>query len=186
MSRKIQQLYPAIHEDGVAKLIEFKEKGEIWIDYAISGAGITKGSQCQLLIGGERESLEDDYKEVKGEDFIQMCFFDWLRKIASPQNPDFKFLHHVPNGGERTAREGAKMKRLGVKRGVPDCFWPYTGPEGEAGLYIEFKALGGHRTKFQENFQEFCVGQNYVYKLAYTPIEAINFVAEYYDKELIL
>lgn len=45
---------------------------------------------------------------------------------------------HVPNGGKRSARVGAELKRQGVKRGVPDVLI-FTSLRGEKGTAIELK-----------------------------------------------
>lgn len=41
--------------------------------------------------------------------------------------PDDAFAFHVPNGGKRNVIEGAKLKRMGVKAGVPDICIIYRG-----------------------------------------------------------
>jgi len=51
--------------------------------------------------------------EVTKEDYLQYKLCDWLREK--------KIMHfHVPNGGLRSKREGAKFKAMGVKAGVHD------------------------------------------------------------------
>jgi hypothetical protein len=57
----------------------------------------------------------------------------WQEKV-----PELREIFHVPNGGARDAITGARLKRAGVKRGVPDLFLlvprsPYHG------LVIELK-----------------------------------------------
>ncbi len=46
---------------------------------------------------------------------------------------------HVPNGGKRNAREGAKFKRMGVKAGVPDILITDHTIFDYVGLAIELK-----------------------------------------------
>lgn len=63
-------------------------------------------------------------------------------------------IFHVPNGGARNKREGAKFKRLGVRRGVPDLLWLLPREEtGESpsynGLAMELKAKKRKPTKEQ-------------------------------------
>lgn len=60
----------------------------------------------------------------------------------------YKWVHHIPNGGSRgdtkltASKQGALMKKIGVKKGVLDVFFPY--PVGAlCGLYIEFKSPSG-------------------------------------------
>ena len=54
---------------------------------------------------------------------------------------------HVPNGGKRHILEAVKMKRMGVKAGVPDLvIIPKAGPV----CFIELKAEDGDTTELQE------------------------------------
>jgi hypothetical protein len=66
----------------------------------------------------------------------QTVFFRWLQL----QHPSvFNMAYHTPNGGHRSKSEGARLKKQGVKAGVPDvCIAIAKG--GYFGLYIEFKA----------------------------------------------
>jgi len=69
----------------------------------------------------------------------QIALFEWAEYI-----PELKLMHHIPNGGSRTASEGARFKREGVKAGVSDICLPL--PRGEYhGLYIELKAVNGRK-----------------------------------------
>jgi hypothetical protein len=73
--------------------------------------------------------------EGKEDDLQQIC----ARYLA--YMPEI-FYCHVPNGGNRNAREAAKFKRMGVRAGIPDLliFNP-SGPYN--GLAIELKVKGG-------------------------------------------
>ncbi|MCD8038886.1 MAG: hypothetical protein LUE96_07375 [Lachnospiraceae bacterium] len=53
----------------------------------------------------------------RNEDTEQMRVMDWAAN-ASVHYPELRWLHHIPNGGARNAREAVKLKRMGVKRGV--------------------------------------------------------------------
>lgn len=66
------------------------------------------------------------------EHVISWCFH---REV---QHPELKWIHHCPNGGKRQTREAVRLKKQGVKSGVPDLNLPI--PKGAyAGLYIEMK-----------------------------------------------
>lgn len=59
---------------------------------------------------------------------------------------------HVPNGGERNVRVGARLKRQGTKAGVPDYLIFARVPKlpGARGVAIELKRRkGGRLTKLQ-------------------------------------
>tara|TARA_R110000796_G_scaffold251460_1_gene382916 strand:- start:355 stop:690 length:336 start_codon:yes stop_codon:yes gene_type:complete len=67
------------------------------------------------------------------------------------QYPDFRsLLFHVPNGGARNAREGAKMKTMGVTRGVSDFIFLWKG----RAFFIELKTLSGTQSKDQLIWEE--------------------------------
>ena len=58
---------------------------------------------------------------------------------------------HIPNEGKRSPATAAKLKRLGLRPGVPDLFFPI--PSGEYhGLFIEMKVLGGRPTPDQKRW----------------------------------
>jgi len=59
------------------------------------------------------------------------------------QYPDLKLLYHIPN--ERSdKRQAAILKKMGVKRGVPDLCLPVARGQFH-GLYIEMKRTDGGR-----------------------------------------
>lgn len=97
----------------------------------------------------------------------QAAFFAWIAKVADygfaaaddmwsygdksyvlrqygtvDAVPQLKWVHAVPNGGERTDIQGAMLKAEGVKRGVSDIFVPIP-VRGKAGLFIEMKPEKG-------------------------------------------
>lgn len=79
---------------------------------------------------------------------IQTAFFNWLAYQKKLDGIELAFA--VPNGGERNAIVGAKLKAEGVKRGVPDVLWPVA-RGGFIGLAIEFKSPDGNPTKEQRD-----------------------------------
>ena len=56
--------------------------------------------------------------------------------------------YHVPNEGLRSVSTGAKLKSIGLSKGVPDLCVPVARGEYHS-LYIEMKAPGGKPTKEQ-------------------------------------
>ena len=66
--------------------------------------------------------------------------------------PALAFLHHSPNGGQRTARAGAQMVALGTKRGWPDLVLPL--PPPLHGLAIEMKSTTGRVSEEQTGWLE--------------------------------
>lgn len=159
-------------------IVEYNKKGNYWIDAIIDGEAI-KNNSAELLIAGKVESLPFTPKILKGEDHSQTCFMDFIRLKAIPKHPACHWIHHIPNGGKRTPKEGARMKRLGVKKGVPDIFWPYKGINGESGIYLEFKEMGQQQSDEQREFESFCKNQGYIYKVVFGPVEAVHEIEKY-------
>jgi hypothetical protein len=78
----------------------------------------------------------------------QSAFFDSLRamKIAGV---DLDQAFAVPNGGQRHPAVAAKLKKEGVKTGVPDVLLPVA-RGGFIGLAIEFKHGKGNPSEEQK------------------------------------
>lgn len=65
----------------------------------------------------------------------QAALFRW----AEMSNiPELELMYAIPNGGQRNKVVAAKLKREGVKKGVPDVCLPVA-RGGFHGLYIELK-----------------------------------------------
>ncbi len=69
--------------------------------------------------------------KLKTEHEEQREFVQWFRRIFSPR------IFAIPNGGKRSASQGARLKAEGVSAGVPDLFIP------EWHTFIEMKRLDG-------------------------------------------
>lgn len=68
---------------------------------------------------------------------LQCNFFEWSA-LQACKYPDLAKMFAIPNGGMRNAVVAAKLKREGVKAGVPDVCLPVA-RGGFIGLWIEFK-----------------------------------------------
>lgn len=63
-------------------------------------------------------------------------------------------FYHIPNGGYRNAKEGAKFSLIGVKPGVPDICIPHA-RKPYHGIYLELKRrMGGSVSKNQKEWIE--------------------------------
>ena len=68
----------------------------------------------------------------------QSALFSWL-EIAAGRHHVLRLAFAVPNGGHRHIAVAAKLKKEGVKAGVPDVFLPV--PRGKFhGLFLELTA----------------------------------------------
>lgn len=87
-------------------------------------------------------------KDLEGQE--QEELFKWLRV----QHPEaYKLTFHPPNGGKRHPSVANKLKRQGVKAGVPDIFVMM--PKGDYhGLMIEFKASPPAKTEVSDKQKE--------------------------------
>lgn len=113
----------------------------------------------------------------------QVAFFAWCAQQAKT-DPRLKWVHAIPNGGERNKITASRMKAEGVRSGVADVFIPI--PCGQYhGLYIEFKKPGieNHRDgglkKDQIEFRDFVLSQNFGHFVAYTYLQAIEVTLNY-------
>ena len=78
----------------------------------------------------------------------QIALFEWAA-LHTRRYPELDLLYHIPNGGHRHKTTAIRLKREGVKAGVPDLCLPV--PRGVYhGLYIELKA-GRNSTTDNQN-----------------------------------
>lgn len=116
------------------------------------------------------------------EDTEQIHLFDWAA-MQSGKYPELLSLFHIPNGGKRDAREGARFKRMGVKAGVPDLFLPV--PRGKYhGLFIELKAEGGKVTEHQKEWLKNLAASGYAACVCFGFDEARRDIMNYLEEKL--
>lgn len=86
----------------------------------------------------------------KSEASEQILLIQWCR-FNENMYPGLELIHHIPNGGKRDKLEAIKLKKEGVKSGVPDLSLPV--PKGKYnGLYIEMKYNGNKPTVKQKEW----------------------------------
>lgn len=95
-----------------------------------------------------------EYKKITApsEETEQIHLMQWCR-WAESKYPELAAIYHVPNEGKRTASAGSKLKKMGLRPGVPDICLPVA-MAGYVGLYIELKRIGGKPTEEQINWLE--------------------------------
>ncbi len=111
------------------------------------------------------------------EDYEQTLVFQWAAYYHV-----LRWLHSVPNGGKRNAREAARLKAQGVKSGVSDMFLPMV-MDGCPGLYIELKRrkqdgpskVSPKQALFHRDMKK----QGYKCVVCYGADEAISIIKEY-------
>lgn len=89
----------------------------------------------------------------------QQALFEWAEMMQF-RYPELCLLYHVPNGGKRDKGTARKLKKEGVKSGVPDLCLPV--PKGRYhGLYIELKTQHGVASENQNNWLDALTKQGY-------------------------
>ena len=83
------------------------------------------------------------------EDFLQIACANWIK--AQMQHFDDIVGFHVPNGGLRNKKVGAKLKAMGVMAGVADLIILTNQP---AIVFIELKTKKGRQQPTQKVFQD--------------------------------
>lgn len=82
-------------------------------------------------------------RNVPTEEQEQAAVIEWAA-YSQGKFPELRYLMHIPNGEERHPAVAAKLKKMGVKPGVPDLFLPVA-RGGWHGLFIEMKRKHGGR-----------------------------------------
>ncbi len=92
----------------------------------------------------------------------------------------------IPNGGQRSATTGKKLKAEGVTSGVPDCFiavpiihQSFFDSKHYAGLFIEFKKRPNTLSFNQRVFIKNLTKNGYRCEVCYSLEEAIEAVKKY-------
>ena len=86
------------------------------------------------------------------EDQQQALLIEWAR-LNQHQIPELFLLFHIGNGGYRNLLTAIKLKRAGVKPGVPDLFLAVPTPY-YSGLFIEMKSKRGVVSDVQKKWIE--------------------------------
>ena len=77
------------------------------------------------------------------EDQIQQAVIRWSQQAGVRKMfPQLALLYHIPNERKCTPQQGARLKRMGVKSGVPDLHLPVARGVYH-GLYLEMKTEKG-------------------------------------------
>lgn len=93
--------------------------------------------------------------------------------------PALRWLHHSPNGGQRSAFTGAQMKALGVNKGFPDLILPVA-TESAPGLVIEMKSDTGRLSPDQNEWIEHYDAQGWTTHVCRSAEEARECVCHYF------
>lgn len=119
----------------------------------------------------------DRLKRSEGDE--QEALFEWAEWNLTLY-PELKLMYHVPNGGSRNKAEAAKLKRQGVKKGVPDICLPAARGKFH-GLYVELKTDGGKASKEQVEYIKALNRTGYAAEIAHGFEQAVEIITRYLE-----
>lgn len=125
------------------------------------------------------------------ESDIQAAFIEWcalneqrlpaLKAAFAVANGDLRPVTYNPVTGRRYSTAGQKLRRMGVRPGVPDWMCPAPSPRGWNGLAIEFKSATGSLSPAQRAYIEILRKQVWFVEVCRTVEEAIGTVERYFE-----
>ena len=121
----------------------------------------------------------------------QCAVIDWCA-WNTKKYPCLAWIYAVPNGARTSISVAKRLKKEGMRAGVPDLFLPYPSNAAKGifgtrindyhGLYIEMKRLKGSTTsKEQKAWHKYLLNVGYQVKVAKGADEAIKFIKEYLE-----
>lgn len=111
----------------------------------------------------------------RGETTEQISLFNWAENNKHAL-PCLSLMYHIPNEGKRT--NGAVLKAMGLKNGVPDVCLPVASHNFH-GLYLEMKYGQNKPTEKQEAFMAALRQQGYKTVVCYGAEEAKAEILDY-------
>jgi len=115
--------------------------------------------KCRGLYGLGSANEKQTVRHEQHEGNEQSYLFEWA-KYSEGAFPELALLFHIPNGGKRNKFEAAKLKKQGVKAGVPDLFLPVARGSYH-GLFIELKYGSNKATDNQNKWAKDLTEQGY-------------------------
>ena len=113
---------------------------------------------------------------------IQASIVDWCHHMSF-KYPCLDWIHAIPNGGKRHIVTATKLKREGVKAGIPDLFLPEPMAPNWHGLYIEVKKKGGKVSKPQKSCMDYLQSIGYMTCVVYSLDDAIREIEKYLEND---
>jgi hypothetical protein len=108
----------------------------------------------------------------------QAALFGWATIMMQRHCPELELLFAVPNAGKRSRTAGHRLKREGLKPGVPDVWLPVA-RDGYHGLVIEMKHGRNKATVEQSWWLDKLRGQKWRTAICYGWDEARAMICEY-------
>jgi len=114
-------------------------------------------------------------KLKKTEENEQTALFEYA---VWQREPEWSLLFSIPNGGYRKLKTGIRLKKTGLKAGIPDMMLP-VGRKGYLGLFIEMKSERGVVQKNQKEWHELLRAQGYEVEVCRGCDQAIQTIQNY-------
>ena len=111
----------------------------------------------------------------------QAALFEWAAWNQS-KDAALNMLYAVPNGGKRDKVTAARMKREGLKAGVPDVVLPVA-RMGYHGFYLELKVGKNKTSAEQAAWLTALATEGYLVDVSYGWQEAAHKIARYLGHE---
>lgn len=105
---------------------------------------------------------------------IQICLCNWLKQL----HPEWPFIH-IANERTCSIQQGALLKKMGVRRGVSDLFFPKSNVLYH-GMWLELKSKSGKLTEHQIKFLQDMRDLGYEARAAWGFDEAIDIIQRFY------
>jgi hypothetical protein len=115
---------------------------------------------------------------VRQDEHREQCTVIQWANWQAKQWPELRLLFAVPNGGARDVVTGARMKREGQKKGVPDLVLACP-RNGYHGLFIELKTKKGRVSPEQSEWLRQLSAQGYRAEVCRGADAAIRVLREY-------
>jgi VRR-NUC domain. len=107
----------------------------------------------------------------------QIGFFRWIAANQA-RDPRLKTVFAIPNGGTRSVAEATRLKRGGVRPGVPDICVPIP-IAPHASLWIEMKIKPNKLSDEQISFTNLLHSLGHCVRIAWSAQEAISILKRY-------
>lgn len=122
--------------------------------------------------------LSKPKKRNNEESIAQQNLIKWWAVACKGYKLPEVALIAIPLQGNRTAKNGARMKKEGLRKGTWDL--QLLAPRGKYhALWIEMKAKGGKLTPEQKTFGTHLVARQYEIAICFSMDEAVKAIVEY-------
>lgn len=119
---------------------------------------------------------------VTSERGQQQALMEWAA-YKEGETPALRMLFHPANGGFRRKATAVRLKKMGVKAGVPDLFLAYPA-SGFHGLFIEMKSESGRLRESQKWWRDRLTEAGFAWACCRSWIEGKDVLVSYLDGTL--